>query len=254
LEQVIRMGITDAVSLQAEYPTSTRHFLLIGFLGMFVGSIVFCYLAMKKKSNNISETVTFIIASVAAGAYYAMWSGFGVTKKGEVGGEERFIFWGRYIDWFITTPLLLYDIAAVADADLGEIVFLLGSDMLMIAAGYIGATVVSPYKWAWWTMGMIFFGIIIYMFVVLYTKVRENKPDVADNFKVLLAITSVSWCVYPIMWVIGSEGLASVSLDIEVGFICLADLVAKVGFGIYLLMAVLPADEEGDNAEKTSLV
>ena len=30
------------------------------------------------------------------------------------------------------------------------------------------------------------------------------------------------------MWVIGSEGLASVSLDIEVGFICLADLVAKV--------------------------
>jgi hypothetical protein len=43
----------------------------------------------------ISETVTFIIASVAAGAYYAMWSGFGVTKKGEVGGEERFIFWGR---------------------------------------------------------------------------------------------------------------------------------------------------------------
>jgi hypothetical protein len=61
------------------------------------------------------------------------------------------------------------------------------------------------------------------------TQCRENKPDVADNFKVLLAITSVSWCVYPVMWVIGSEGLAAVSLDIEVGFICLADLVAKVG-------------------------
>lgn len=40
---------------QAEYPTSTRHFLLIGFLGMFVGSIVFCYLAMKKKTNNVRE-------------------------------------------------------------------------------------------------------------------------------------------------------------------------------------------------------
>ena len=50
------------------------------------------------------------------------------------------------------------------------------------------------------------------------------------------------------------QGLASISLDMEVGFICLADLVAKIGFGIYLLMAVLPADEEGENAEKTSLV
>lgn len=40
-------------SPQAEYPTSTRHFLLIGFLGMFVGSIVFCYLAMRKKANNV---------------------------------------------------------------------------------------------------------------------------------------------------------------------------------------------------------
>jgi hypothetical protein len=60
---------------QAEYTTSTRHFLLIGFLAMFVGSVVFCYLSMRKKSQSIKETVTFVIAAVAAGAYYSMWSG-----------------------------------------------------------------------------------------------------------------------------------------------------------------------------------
>uniref|UniRef100_A0A6T8IZ18 Rhodopsin n=1 Tax=Hemiselmis andersenii TaxID=464988 RepID=A0A6T8IZ18_HEMAN len=248
------MGLTDVPSIQAEYPTSTRHFLLIGFLGMFVGSIVFCYLAMKKKGNNITQTVTFIIASVAAGAYYSMWSGYGVTKKVEAEGPQRFIFWGRYVDWLITTPLLLYDIAVVVDAELGEIVMLLGVDVLMIVSGYIGASVLHPYKWAWWTLGMFFFGIVMYMFVGFYSKCRETKPDVADKYKILLALTIVSWCVYPIMWVIGSEGLAAVSLDIEVGFICLADLVAKVGFGLYLLFAVLPTEEEGEAAEKTSLV
>ena len=31
----------------------TKHFLLIGFLGMFIGSIVFCYLSFKKKENKM---------------------------------------------------------------------------------------------------------------------------------------------------------------------------------------------------------
>ena len=31
----------------------TKHFLLIGFLGMFIGSIVFCFLSFKKKENKM---------------------------------------------------------------------------------------------------------------------------------------------------------------------------------------------------------
>lgn len=101
---------------------------------------------------------------------------------------------------------------------------------------------------------MLFFIIIMYQLVVFFGRVKEDSADIADSFRTLLAILIISWCVYPIMWVIGSEGLGAVSIDLEVGIITLTDLIAKIGFGLYLLFAVMPSEEESEKAEKTSLV
>nr|AHH02131.1 protein 104 [synthetic construct] len=248
------MGLTDVASTQAEYTTSTRHFLLIGFLAMFVASVVFCYLGMKKKKDNIPETLVFIITSVAAGSYYIMWSGYAVAHKTDANDQHRMIFWGRYVDWFITTPLLLLTLSMVAEAEAGMTILLIGIDMLMITSGAIGASVVHPYKWFWWTLGVIFFIVVMFMLVGLNSTVKENKPDIAIGFRTLIVLTAISWCVYPIVWVLGSEGLAAVHIDVEVGLICLADLVSKVVFGLYLVFSVNVGDNGGDSAEKTSLV
>jgi len=35
----------------------TKHFLLIGFLGMFIGAIVFCFLSFKKRENKMQVRV-----------------------------------------------------------------------------------------------------------------------------------------------------------------------------------------------------
>ena len=42
-------------------------------------------------------------------------------------------------------------------------------------------------------------------------------------------------CVYPLVWMLGSEGTAALGLSQEVGIMAVTDLVAKVGFGFYLL-------------------
>ena len=42
-------------------------------------------------------------------------------------------------------------------------------------------------------------------------------------------------CVYPLVWMLGSEGTAALGLSQEVGIMAVTDLVAKVGFGLYLL-------------------
>ncbi len=53
----------------------TKHFLLIGFLGMFIGSIVFCFLSFKKKENKMQVRLTSHAPQVAAlGAQCATWS------------------------------------------------------------------------------------------------------------------------------------------------------------------------------------
>merc|ERR1711966_37927 len=124
-------GLTNAQSLQAEYPPATKHFLLIGFLGMFIGSVVFCFLSFKKQQNKMQETIMFLATAISAGCYYCMWSGFGVSKKLDSAGNTRMVFFAHFVDRFFSMPLVIYSLCQVANAEFGEIVFLLGLDMLM---------------------------------------------------------------------------------------------------------------------------
>ncbi len=48
-------------------------------------------------------------------------------------------------------------------------------------------------------------------------------------------LVTVVWLVYPVWWLVGSEGLGLVGIGIETAGFMVIDLVAKVGFGIILL-------------------
>jgi hypothetical protein len=50
----------------------TKHFLLIGFLGMFIGSIVFCFLSFKKKENKMQVRLKRATVRHALGAQSAV--------------------------------------------------------------------------------------------------------------------------------------------------------------------------------------
>lgn len=97
-------GEEPVVTFPDDYPNSVRHFLLIGFLGMFIGAIVFFYMGISRKVNTITHVLTFFIAAVAACSYYAMWAGLGVEYK-TTDTTPRVIFWARYLDWVVTTPV-----------------------------------------------------------------------------------------------------------------------------------------------------
>ena len=45
----------------------------------------------------------------------------------------------RYIDWITTTPILMYELGHLAHASTANTMMLVGSDILMIAAGIISA-------------------------------------------------------------------------------------------------------------------
>ncbi|HMB49900.1 MAG TPA: bacteriorhodopsin, partial [Natronoarchaeum rubrum] len=53
--------------------------------------------------------VTTFITAIAFVNYLAMALGFGLTEV-TVAGEALPIYWARYTDWILTTPLLLYDL------------------------------------------------------------------------------------------------------------------------------------------------
>ena len=72
-------GYTNQPSLQGEYEAATKHFLLIGFLAMLVGSVVFGYFAMKKKEGKMQviscPAQALSVASHDTAAYVYVWWG-----------------------------------------------------------------------------------------------------------------------------------------------------------------------------------
>jgi len=235
------------VTFPDDYPNSVRHFLLIGFLGMFIGSIVFFYMGISRKVNTVSHVLTFFIAAVASASYYAMWAGLGVEYK-TTDTTPRVIFWARYLDWIVTLPLILTNLALMSRSDTPTILSLVGNIVLYVICGLIGALTVAPYKYMWWVGGLVF---LIIVFVHLLQRLNNAEGYGGDALKGLTWLTILCWIVYPIVWIVGSEGTGALGLSQEVGIITIVDLIAKIGFGFYLL-ANVDAPEESTPLNQAS--
>jgi len=48
----------------------------------------------------------------------------------------------------------------------------------------------------------------------------------------------VLWFIYPIVWILGTEGEAVINLTAEITIFAIVDLLAKVGFGLLLVTGV----------------
>jgi len=99
--------------------------LTLGFLALAVTTVVM----VAKAANADAErrkyyfTNTFICA-VATFAYFAMLSGQGWTA---IAGCRQF-FYVRYLDWLVTTPLLILDLGLIAGQDNVTILAVVGAD------------------------------------------------------------------------------------------------------------------------------
>jgi len=219
-------GAAD-VSFPEDYPNSVKHFLLIGCLGMFIGACVFLWLSMSRPKSSLPHVLMFMASAISCMSFYAMWTGIGVELK-TTDTTPRVIFLPRYADLLMTQPLLLATIGIMGKADTSVMVSLIGYDVLMVLAALIGAMNVAPFKYMWWFAG---FGFLILIIVQLVQRFEGAN----DGYKLCNYIFIATACVYPIVWMLGSEGTAALGLSQEVGIITVTDLVAKLGFGLYFL-------------------
>jgi len=180
--------------------------------------------------------ITTLIPAIAFASYLSMLLGFGLTEV-TVAGETLDIYWARYADWLFTTPLLLLDLAWLVDADRGTILGLVGADGFMIITGLVGALETTfEYRFVWWAVSTAALIYIVYtLWASLTAKAMEFDEDTQSTFKILRNVVLVLWSIYPVWWLVGTEGAGVVPLSIEtLGFMIL-DVSAKVGFGFILL-------------------
>lgn len=220
--------------------------LWIGAIGMAAGLVLMLILgrtvAAERKHHVVVSSFVLAIASLA---YFAMANGQGTLVV-----DGRVVYYARYIDWVFTTPLLLIGLMTVAmprlqspgqardrNALLGTVI---GADLLMIVTGAIGAlTVDTTVKYLWFAFGCIAFLVVLYEILIpIRAAARDRGPEHVHLYDRLLWTLMVLWFVYPIVWVLGTEGSQVIGLSAEVGIFAIVDILAKVGFGLLLVGGV----------------
>ncbi|WP_394338248.1 bacteriorhodopsin [Halorubrum salipaludis] len=242
-------------------PGSEAIWLWIGTLGMFLGMLYFIARGWGETDRHRQEfyIVTIFITAIAFVNYLAMALGFGVTTV-SLGGEELPIYWARYTDWLFTTPLLLVDLGLLAGATRNQLASLVGLDVLMIGTGAIAtlstsAAVLSAggTRLVWWGVSTGFLLVLLYMlYGSLDEKASQLSGEAASTFGTLRTLIVVVWLVYPVWWLLGTEGLRILSLNVETAGFMVLDLVAKVGFGFILLSSREVLDAAGSAMAGTS--
>ncbi|QIW99272.1 hypothetical protein AMS68_004790 [Peltaster fructicola] len=194
----------------------------------------------KPRTHRLFHYITAGITMVASIAYFSMASNLGytgVTVEFLRNSDQtvREIFYVRYIDWFITTPLLLLDLLLTAGMPAPTILFVILLDEVMIVTGLVGALVSTSYKWGYFTFGCVALGYVLYVLTV-EARLHANHlgKDIGRVFLTCGALTSLLWTLYPIAWGV-CEGGNVIHPDSEAVFYGVLDVFAKPVFGALLL-------------------
>ena len=227
----------------------TQAFFMLGFVAMAAGTLYFVLeRGDLKPEHRIAATYAGIITFIAAIMYWIMTGivGFFDQSAGEIGATMPY----RYIDWLLTTPLLLVEfgliVAIAGAATKGFVSRLVIADIIMIVTGYLGevgmegevSTIV------WFVISSLAWLYIVY--AVFQVKLDGMPAYAASAVKIMRRFVMFGWAIYPIgtaieefMKLSGADVSAAVAIAAIVYVI--ADVLNKVGFGMVAVNAAKKA-------------
>lgn len=219
--------------------------------GMVLATILFLYWATSGQPQNYHHYVTGAVITLwAAMMYIVMATGSGIAIITEPTGEARILYFARYIDWTITTPLLLLTLAWVALGSIGRnpqvVLGLVVADVAMILTGLVSGATSGAFKWFWFVISCIFFVAVLYLiWGPLRAAAQSGITSESSLFFPLATMLTVLWLLYPVVFFFGTEGIGVFSIGVEVFFFAVLDILAKIGFGIVLLGGIRRITEQG---------
>ncbi len=198
-------------------------------------------------------TITGIVTFIAAYNYFRLfqsWDAAFTLANGSV-KETSAAFQGifRYADWFATVPLLVIELILVMRLPAKE-TFSRGSRLaiaalLMIGLGYPGT--VSSVTWHEWLFGALSMGpflwIVWELYIGLGDAISKQPPEARGLVSIARNTTVLVWFFYPVVYFfhIGYTGGIAVTIY-NLGY-TVADILAKVGFGIIIYMIAVRKSE-----------
>ena len=207
----------------------TLYLFWIGTVAMGCGTAFFWL-----ERNNVlpryrsAMTVAGLVTGVACFHYFRM---------AAVYAEGSFPTEYRYIDWIITTPLMLIKFPLLLG--LGKenvkrfLIPLVVLDLAMIITAYIAE--VSPLGgFSWWSFFLIAclfeLGIVYLLFAKMKDSIAQSPEPIANALKLMRGFIFIGWLIYPVGFLMALAG--PVGGDLREIFYNVADVINKVGFGL----------------------
>lgn len=164
-----------------------------------------------RQQKRLFHILTAFITTFATISYYAMATGSGVNFVNIIVREShkhvpdtyqtirRSVYWARYVDWSITTPLLLLDLAFLAGLNGANILVTVVADIIMVLTGLFAALAEDErVRWGYYAMGCLAYLVIIYQLAFHGRSMAMAKDaNTGKFFQAIAGYTLVLWTAYP---------------------------------------------------------
>jgi len=216
---------------------------------MAISSLAFYGMAYRVPvQKRLFHILTAFITTFAFLSYFAMATGDGIGTTSYTETEThkrvpdthqdyiRAVYWARYVDWSITTPLLLLDLALLAGLSGANILVTVVADLIMILCGLFAAFGNGAGQtWGWYAWACIAYLVIVYQLAMNGRAAVASKDSKTKTFYASIGgFTLILWTLYPIIWGL-TEGGHVINVDSEIVAYAVLDILAKPVFGFWLL-------------------
>lgn len=239
------------------------YFLMAAAGYAFLGNVIFSLASRSSvvPEHRISRVYGAIIAAVAGVSYFLITHFYHEMLHGlsELHSPEeraalirrsyQAIGQYRYIDWAITTPLLLLKATSMLRIKYEEatkaITVLLLADVFMVLTGYIGeqqltasGEIIGSAKLLWGAISTVGYAVVVVVLYGLYKRFAERGNDRERwGYRAIGYTTVTTWGVYPLGYMLT---LTNIDLNyVHIAF-SIFDIINKVGVS---LIAYLVAKE-----------
>ncbi len=220
---------------------------MLGFVAMAAGTFWF-FMERNDLKPELRRIASYaaVITFIASIMYYVMKDVVRFPGGDITAADVEATLPLRYIDWLITTPLLLISFALVVamagPLKKGMLLKLIVADIIMIVTGYLGeiGEPGSTGNYLFFIVSTLAWLYIVY--VVFGVKLPDAEAHIQRAVTAMKWFVIAGWAIYPIgtatqEFIELGGGDASLAISIAAVIYVVADVLNKVGFGIVAVNA-----------------
>jgi sensory rhodopsin len=204
----------------------TTTWAALGAVGMAIGTLPPLWGLGNDPDRRNHYLALVGVTGIAAVAYTLM-----AFQIGDLVISGRVVSLPRYVDWLLTTPLILLFLAMLGNTGRGSLARLVVADVTLLVLGAVAVAIPGTVRWLAFAGGLAAFGVLAYE---LYARIPQMASFSNERARILFVtlrnLTIVLWTLYPVVWVLAPSGIGLLTRDMTMLVVAYLDLISKAAF------------------------